>query len=159
MFRYGGAVFRQIARHPIPIDPVNAFLQRQRGILQAFDFRDRHDWSPSRVRITRLRRNDEPEGAKSTGPNLAETMPEVHAIGSPPAGNGATGDRKSNRIAFVQRDHFWPRLHTRTLLCDCEFTAGEIFVGLRQESGNLKGKDQVSIDVLVKVAELGRAVF
>jgi hypothetical protein len=82
MFRYGGAVFRQIARHPIPIDPVNAFLQRQRGILQAFDFRDRHDWSPSRVRITRLRRNDEPEGAKSTGPNLAETMPEVHAIGS-----------------------------------------------------------------------------
>jgi hypothetical protein len=102
---------------------------------------------------------DETEGAKSTSPDLAETMPEVHAIGSSRAGDGAIGDRKRNRVAFIERDHFRTRLHTRTLLGDHEFTACEIFIGLRQENGDLKREDHVSINVLVKVAEFGGGVF
>src|SRR5580698_561146 len=67
--------------------------------------------------------------------------------------------RKDYSISLSQRHNFRPRLHTRALFGEHEFSTREISVGLRQQDGHLYGENVFTIQVLVKAVVIAFAVL
>ena len=61
------------------------------------------------------------------GAQPTDAVPEVHPIGSPLPLYRTIVDAEGHSIALVQRNHFWSRLHTRTLFRKYKLSAGKIF--------------------------------
>lgn len=62
-------------------------------------------------------------------------------------------------VALAERNHFWPRLHTRPLLGEDELTAREIPLRFRQEDCYLYRENVLPVKILVQAVEVTFAVL
>ena len=84
----------------------------------------------------------------------AHTVPKVDAIGSPRSLDRPMTHRESYCVALAERNHFWPRLHTRPLLGEDELTAREISLRFRQQDCYLYREDVLPVNILVQAVEV-----
>src|ERR1700732_1603425 len=62
-------------------------------------------------------------------------------------------------ITLAERNHFWPRLHSRPLLGEDELTAHEIPLGFRQQDCYLYREDVLPVNILVNAGKITFAVL
>ena len=67
--------------------------------------------------------------------------------------------RERHRVALAERNHFWPRLHTRPLLGEDKLTAREIPLRFRQQDCYLYRENVLPVKILVKAVEVTFAVL
>jgi len=89
----------------------------------------------------------------------AHAVPKVDAIGSPRSLNRPITYRERHRVALAERNHFWPRLHSRPLLGEDELTTREIPLGFRQEDCYLYRENVLPVNILVQAVEVTFAVL
>ena len=94
------------------------------------------------------------EGVPSAGPQPADAMSHVDAIGSPRPLDRAMVDGEDDALALVERDHLGPRLHAGPLLGEHEFAAREIDAGSREQERDLEREDVFAVEVLVQTVEI-----
>ena len=62
-------------------------------------------------------------------------------------------------VALAERNHFWPRLHSRPLLGEDELTAREIPLRFRQQDCYLYRENVLPVNILVQAVEVTFAVL
>ena len=67
--------------------------------------------------------------------------------------------RERYGVALAERNHLWPRLHTRPLLGEDELTAREISLRFRQQDCYLYREDVLPVNILVQAVEVTFAVL
>lgn len=77
--------------------------------------------------------------------DAADAVPEFHAIYSPVTLHGAIINCEHNAVPLSKRQNHRPRLHARALLGHHEFAAREIFVGFRQQDGELERENMLAV--------------
>jgi hypothetical protein len=92
-------------------------------------------------------------------PDAADPVPEIDAIHATVTLHRAIVNCEHNAISLSKRHHYWPRLHTRPLLGHHEFAAREVFVGFRQQNGELERENMLAIEVLVQAVVIVGAVL
>ena len=85
-------------------------------------------------------------------------MARTDAIRSPRSSNRAVVHRERHRVPLAQRNHLRPRLHTRPLLGEYEFAAGEISLRFRKQDRDLYREDVLSIKILMQAVEVALAI-
>jgi hypothetical protein len=98
------------------------------------------------------------EGVPSAGPQPADAMSHVDAIGSPRPLDRAMVDGEDDALALVERDHLGPRLHAGPLLGEDEFAAREIHAGPREQERDLEREDVFAVEVLMQAVVIAGAV-
>ena len=86
-------------------------------------------------------------------------MAKIDAIRSPRSPNRAMVHRERHRVALTKRNHLRPRLHTRPLLGEDEFAAGEISLRFRKQDCYLYREDVLPIKILMQAIEVALAVL
>ena len=77
-------------------------------------------------------------------------MPEIHAICAASALHGTIMNREHHAITLAKRHNDRSRLHTGPLLRHHEFATGKVFVGFRQQNGELEREHMFAVEVLVQ---------
>nr|WP_259997150.1 hypothetical protein [Leisingera sp. M523] len=80
----------------------------------------------------------------------AHTVAHVYAIGALGPAHRSVAHGKDHGVTLSQGQDLGPALHARALLRQHELTADEVPARLREKDGNLKRKQQFSIDILMK---------
>jgi hypothetical protein len=93
------------------------------------------------------------------GTDAANAMPQIDTIAAAGALYRTVPDRKNDAIASPERHDLGPRLHSRTLLREDEFTARKIHAGLFQQDRNLERKDVFAVNVLMQTIEITGGVL
>src|SRR5690349_23675461 len=94
-----------------------------------------------------------------SAPYAAHTMSQIHAIDAARPLHGAMVNGEDHRVTLFERHHFGTGLHSRTLLRDHEFAAGEIFAGSREQDGHLKRKNMLAVKILMQAVVVARSVL
>src|ERR1700709_2861244 len=102
---------------------------------------------------------DDADGVSHSGPDTADTVPEIDAVVSLGALNPPVVDREGNGIALAQRNDLGPALHPRTLLGQDELAAGEILPRLGEKDRHLDRECEVSVEILMKAVEVAGDVL
>jgi hypothetical protein len=89
----------------------------------------------------------------------AQAVPKVDAIGSARSLDRPMTYRERYGVALAERNHLWPRLHTRPLLGEDELTAREISLRFRQQDCYLYREDVLPVNILVQAVEVTFAVL
>jgi len=97
---------------------------------------------------------DDSHGVTLPRAKPAHTVAKVDAIGPARPLDRPMTHRERHRITLAERNHFWPRLHSRPLLGEDELTAREIPLGFRQEDCYLYREDVLPVNILVQAVEV-----
>jgi len=97
---------------------------------------------------------DDSNGVSLARAKAAHTVPKVDAIGPTRPLDRPMTHRERHRITLAERNHFWPRLHSRPLLGEDELTAHEIPLGFRQEDCYLYRENVRPVNILVQAVEV-----
>jgi hypothetical protein len=97
---------------------------------------------------------DDSNGVSLARAKPAHTVPKVDAIGPARPLDRPMTHRERHRITLAERNHFWPRLHSRPLLGEDELTAHEIPLGFRQEDCYLYRENVHPVNILVQAVEV-----
>src|SRR6266436_3513908 len=102
---------------------------------------------------------DHAYGVAVAGADLADAMAQINAIESARPLHRPVMHGKGHRIALSQRHYFGPRLHSRALLGEHEFAAGEITARFRQQDRDLQREHVFAIEVLMQAVVVAGAVL
>src|SRR5688572_11345272 len=86
-------------------------------------------------------------------------MPQGDAIEAATTLYRALVNREHDAVSLPKRHHHRPRLHPRSLLRHDEFAAREVFLGLRQQNGELDGKHMLAVQVLMQAVVIVRSIL
>src|SRR5271165_5642712 len=85
-----------------------------------------------------------------TGPQMAHSMPQVHAVRTSSALYRAVTDGDHCSVSLTQRQHKRSRLHSRALLGHHELAALEVPPRLRKQDHELERKNVLPVQVLMQ---------
>jgi hypothetical protein len=80
----------------------------------------------------------------------ADSVAHGYSIDAAGSADGPLVDGKDDALALAKWDDFDAGLHAGALLGKDELAPGEVSVGLAKEKCNLKGKDELSVEILVE---------
>jgi hypothetical protein len=66
---------------------------------------------------------------------------------------------KCDCVPLVQRNNFWPRLHTRTSLGEHKLATRKIPLRLGQQNRDLYWEDVLAVKILMQAVEVAFAIF
>src|SRR5688572_5741190 len=102
---------------------------------------------------------DDTQGVPTPGPDAADAVAQVHAIGASSAVDRAMMNRKRDSVALTKRHDLRSRLHARALLSQHELAAGEIPAGFGQEDCDLQREGQFAVEVLMQAVVVARLIL
>src|SRR4030095_16522830 len=91
--------------------------------------------------------------------NSADAVTKGGAIVAARAPNWSMMNGKDDRVALVRSEHFDARLAARLLLREHKFAAVKIPSPLAQKEGDLKRKQNLTVQILVQAIEITRTVL
>jgi hypothetical protein len=93
------------------------------------------------------------------GSKPADTVAQIHSIAAFRTLNRPVVYGEYDGVALLQRNNLGSALHAGPLLCQHEFTTGEVLAGHREQDRDLQRKRQISIEVLVQAVEVARHIL
>ena len=88
--------------------------------------------------------------------DATDAVPEIDPIRAARTPHGPMVDRENDAVALSKRYYNRPRLHTRALFGEHEFSTREISVGLRQQDSYLYGENVFTIEILMDSCKITR---
>ncbi len=93
---------------------------------------------------------DDAQGMAVAGAQSADAMPEVDTISASGALHRAVMNREGNGVTLPKRNHFWPRLHPRTLFGEHEFPSRKILAWIGQQDRHLDRENVLAVEILMQ---------